>query len=376
MNFNFFVIVFGLVVVTLNQAWATKARGTALGNSFHLQGTQTLYSSPLHAISLDNFFALETGLTTATSSSNNASGAVLFAVSDSSKLLFSVGHLDESVQTQRTFLNNLGGVVGYKPQQNPVEIIFAHKGDGQNFGLGLYASKYRNTISGEAEASSGLRVTSSWGDFSWRANLGLVSSATNASGDQSEGGGYTNLALRYRAGVLRYGADFTQWQVKQMLNGASEPNQSHQNRTMTLRMAHITKMEGGEVFATAALEQNEIKDRLADRTFRRQTLPLILGLENKAADWLVLRGSVLQTVLLAQSKDEVGYPAAAVSGATGVVDAEYAAEPNNTRVSVGASLVFGKVQIDGLLSGLTGSTANQKVDGTNLLSQVGVVYKY
>ena len=58
------------------------------------------------------------------------------------------------------------------------------------------------------------------------------------------------------------------------------------------------------------------------------------------------------------------------------MDLEYAGEPNTTSVAVGAGMKFQKVTIDGTLKDLMTSSGGQKLDGANVLAQVGVVYSY
>lgn len=364
------------LVLASSTAFATKARQKSLGNSFHLSGTQTVYTSPYHLFSIDNFVSVEAGLTTSTTVDNGAEGSGMFNVNENSRLFMSIGHLDESVQTQRKFLNALAGVTAYKTQQNPIEAIYAWKADGTTWGLGLNYSDYKNKVTNEAETSTGVRVAASYGAFKWKLNTGLVNKATNTAGDTFDNQPYYNLGLRYQMDTLRFGFDYTGWTVKQTLNGATTANQEHQFQGMNVRVTDVQKVDKTEYFYGVTLDQSTFKDKIADKKFTRLTAPVLIGAETHANDWLIVRGSVVQTVLIAQSKDEVGYPAAAVTGATGTVDGEFAAEANNTAVNVGLGLKLNKVQVDATLSGLSGSTANQKVDGTNLLAQVGVVYKY
>jgi hypothetical protein len=366
-----------VIVCSFSTAFATKARQKALANSFHLSaGTQTVYTSPYHLMSLDNFVALEAGLTTSTSVDNGAEGSILMNVNSDAKLFLSVGHLDESVQSQRKFVNGIVGVTGYKAQQNPAEIIYSWKDGSTVWGFGTYYSNFNNKAAKEKESSAGLRLAASYGDFKWKANLGLVNKAVNTAGDELNGDTYFNLGLRYNQNTLRYGLDVTTWAVSQTLNAGVSSNLSHSYQDINLRVVDVRKTEAGEFFMGAGLQQVTVKDKLADKKFNRTTLPLVLGAETKANDWLVLRGSVTQSVLISQSKNEVGYTSASLTGANGVVDAEFSAEANNTAVAAGVGIMMNKVQFDATLTGLTGSAATQNINGTDFLAQVGAVYKY
>ena len=365
-----------LVTLAFSTAFATKARTKALSNSFHITGTQTIYTSPYHTMSQDNFVAIESGLTTSTTVDNGAEGSILTNITPESKLFFSLGHSDESAQSQRKFINGLAGVTAYKTQQNPIEFIYGWKDGTTVWSVGANYSNFHNKVSGEKESSTGVRAAASYGDFKWKANIGLTNSAVNTAGDQLNNNTYANIGLRYAQKTLRYGFDVTVWDASQTLNAATDPNESHSFQNANFRVTEVNKIEGGEFFYGITLDQTNVKNKIADKKFSRLTAPFIMGAEIKATDWLVVRSSIVQTVLVAQSKDEAGYPAAALTGATGVVDAEFAAEGNNTIAAAGVGLMFNKVQLDATLTGLVGAGANQRIDGANLLSQASAVYKF
>lgn len=369
------IVVSVFATLAFSTAFATKARTKALSNSFHLTGTQTIFTSPYHTMSQDNFVAIESGLTTGTTVDNGAEGSILTNITPESKLFFSLGHSDESAQTQRKFINALVAP-DYKTQQNPVEFIYGWKDGTTTWAVGAYYSNFHDKVSGEKESSNGVRASASYGDFKWKANIGLTNSAVNTAGDQLNNNTYVNIGLRYAQKTLRYGFDVTAWDASQTLSAATDPNESHSFQNANFRVTEVNKIDGGEYFYGITLDQTNVKNKIADKKFSRLTAPFIMGAEIKATDWLVVRSSIVQTVLVAQSKDEAGYPAAALTGATGVVDAEFAAESNNTIAAAGIGLMFNKVQLDATLTGLIGAGANQRIDGTNLLSQVSAVYKF
>lgn len=370
---SFFAILLSVAVAN-----ATKARIVALGNSFHLRGTQTVYSSPYHLMGLDNFVALESGITTATSTSNGSEGSLLMNAGETGKLFMSVGHLDETTQPVRSFINTVGTYT-FKPQQNAVEFIYSHKTDSATFGYGVYYSNFNNKLAGseEKESSNGLRVSGSHGALGWKLNFGLTNTAENTTA-KMKGNLYANLGLRYKIDSTSFAFDYTSWGVKVENVPAGTTAQEHDYTNIQLRAVHSTKVESNEIFYGAGLNQTNLTDKVADKKLNRLHLPLIMGFEAKAMDWLMLRGSVTQSVLLTTFKDERGYPA--VSGTTtpavGTADLEYSGEPNTTSVAVGAGLKFGKVTIDGTLKDLMTTSGGQKLDSANLFAQVGLVYNY
>lgn len=369
---------FFAILLCAGIANATKARNAALGNSFHLRGTQTVYTSPYHVYSLDNFVALESGLTTATSASNGTEGSFIMNAGETGKLFMSLGHLDETIQPVRSFINTVGTYT-FKPQQNPIEFIYSHKTESATFAYGFFYSNFNNKTVGaeEKESSTGLRAGGSHGAFGWKLNLGLTNTAETTT-VKMKGGMYANLGLRYKIDTTSFGFDFTNWGVKVENVPAATTAHDHDYQNIVLRAVNVIKVESNEYFVGAGLNQTNLKDKVADKKLNRLHLPMIMGFEAKATDWLMLRGSITQSILISNSKDERPYPA--VSGittpATNVVNLEYAGEPNNTSVAVGAGLKFGKLTLDGTLKDLMTSSGGQRIDGSNLLAQVGVVYNY
>ena len=282
---------FFAILLSVGVANATKARNAALGNSFHLRGTQTVYTSPYHLMSLDNFVAFESGLTTATSTSNGAEGSVLMNAGETAKLFMSLGHLDETTQPVRTFINTVGAYT-FKPQQNAVEFIYSHKTDSAVFGYGLYYSNFNNKLAGaeEKESSTGLRVAGQHGAFAWKLNLGLTNTAETTT-VKMKGNTYAGLGLRYKMDSMSYAFDYTTWGVKVENVPAGTTAQEHDYTNIQLRALNSTKVESNDIFYGAGLNQTNLKDKVADKKLNRLHLPLIMGFEAKATDWLMLRGS-------------------------------------------------------------------------------------
>lgn len=371
---------FFAILLSVGIANATKARNTALSNSFHLRGTQTVYTSPYHLKNLDNFVSFESGITSATSTGSSAEGSFLMNAGETGKLFMSLGHLDETTQPVRTFINTVGTYT-FKPQQNAIEFIFSHKTESATFGYGVFYSNFNNKTVGseEKESSNGLRVSGTHGALGWKLNLGLTNTAENTT-VKMKGTLYANLGLRYKMDSTSFAFDYTTWGVKVETIATGATAQEHDFANIQLRTLNSTKVESNEIFYGAGFSQTNLKDKVTDKKLNRLHLPLILGFEAKATDWMMLRGSITQSILLTTFKDERGYPA--VSGITTpattppTAQLEYSGEPNTTSVAVGAGLKFGKVTIDGTLKDLMTSSGGQKLDGSNLLAQVGVIYNY
>lgn len=364
-----------LVLVSV-QAFATRARTTALANSFHLVDTQTEFSSPYHMFSIPDFASLETGKTAATSTTDGAEAITKFSINENSKLLVAIGHKDETVQTQRKFLNT-AATAAFLTQQNPVELIYGVKlADGTIWAGGLYYSNFKDKVADNNEQTAGLRLAASHGDFKWKANLGLTNKAQNTTNGTFTNQPYVNVALRYSIGKEhKLGLDYTMWKAK-LESTAGVETQSHDYQNIKFQYVNTTQADGNDLFYGVAVDSISLKnDSPAPATqgkLTRLALPVWIGFEHNATEMFTVRASIKQTIW-AQSKDESGYPVGAIDGAFGAVS-EMSAEPNNTEVSAGLGLKFKQVNLDGTLAGLVGKTATQQVNSNSLLALVGATY--
>lgn len=369
------ILALALVLASTN-AFATRARTSALAGSFHLVDTQTEFSSPYHLFSVPDFASLESGRTTATSTSNGAEGLVKFSVNDSSKLLVAIGHKDETAQTQRTFLNT-AATTTFVTQQNPVEFIYGVKlADGTIWAGGLYFSNFKDKIADNNEQSTGLRVAASHGDFKWKLNLGLTNKVQNTTNGTFKSQPYANLGLRYGIGKdHKFGLDFTSWKAK-LENVAGAETHSHDYQAFKLQYVNTTQADGNDFFYGASVDSVTLKnDSPAPATtgkFTRLALPVWFGVEHNATEMFTVRASIKQTVW-GQSKDDSGYIAGSVEGVQGGLS-ELSAEPNTTVVSAGMGLKFKQFTLDGTLAGLHGGTATQQINANTLYALVGGTY--
>jgi hypothetical protein len=91
----------------------------------------------------------------------------------------------------------------------------------------------------------------------------------------------------------------------------------------------------------------------------RVFFPVVIGLENQATDWMVVRASVRQDVLFDQQKN---------SNTTDLNS------PNSTVVAVGPGFRWKKLLLDAVLAGSLASPGN--IDGSSLLTRGGLTYSF
>ncbi len=106
----------------------------------------------------------------------------------------------------------------------------------------------------------------------------------------------------------------------------------------------------------------------SNATLKSTSIPLVVGLETIATDWLKLRGSVMQNVVLDQK-------------VTRVTNTN---NPNSTTVSGGVGINWKKVSIDGTLAGTAGGNTapgsgqggQGRIDGNNFLANASMTYMF
>ena len=145
-----------------------------------------------------------------------------------------------------------------------------------------------------------------------------------------------------------------------------------------------------KLFYSFAAKKTDINLKFTNKgEIRHIILPLIIGYEAQATEWLTLRGSVVQNIWGQQdNKNVTNYGATGTrlnKAASTLISQIYGGSgkktlANSTAVNAGATLTFGQLSVDGLI-GTTNTigTANTKV-GTlsfaNLETSVGVTYKF
>jgi len=134
--------------------------------------------------------------------------------------------------------------------------------------------------------------------------------------------------------------------------------------TLTLGYAHYLNPEAATRFyVSPAFEMRNLKVKDGnggiDEGSDSQSIPLTIGMENAANEWLTLRASVSQRVLLNQTN-------------TTVIDKHH---ENSTVVGAGAGITWKKLTLDGTLRGAM-DTGSGQIDGNNLLANVGMTYLF
>lgn len=372
------LIIIAIALASTN-AFATRARVTALGNSPHLVDTQTVYSNPADMMVMGDYVTFESGTTAGGAEGANTEGMITRSMGDA-KMGLSLGHQSKNASTWGLRNTNLSTVTGIKGQQNPVELSYGMKSGDMSWAGTLVYSNYKDkTTTDEKESSMGLRAGLRMGALDAKLGLGLGNEYSHNTNGKYKGTMGVTLGAGYMMDTMYFSGTVTMAGFKTETTAGVETGK-FDNQEIMLSVVNSHKKEGSleglfygvgitQVSAKWSLTSNEAKQT-------NMSLPLWIGMETEANSWLTLRGSVAQDVMISDKKTEVtgtvpGGVQAALGGAR-----ELSPGGNTTTVAVGAGLKFNKVTLDGTFSQLTGGTANQSLDGTNLLAKVGMTYMF
>lgn len=368
------LLVIAVALASVN-AFATRARVNALGNSPHLIDTQTVYSNPADMFFVGgDYVTLETGKTRATNLNDGAEGMVVRSFGDA-KLGLSIGHdSDVAVQQRGLAAGNFGAAVNFY-QQNPVELTYGMKaGDLAWAGTFVYSNYKSKTGINEKEDTMGLRGGLRMGALDAKLGLGLANNYQNDTNGKFKGTLSISAGVGYAMDNLYFNGFVRQSGFKtESATGTETSKYDIMNIEANVTSSH--KKDGSEFFYGVGLANASVKNKTAPEVKTTSlSLPIWMGLEVDAASWAVLRGSIKQSVLINDSKRET-------TPADNVNDFDFAPGANNTVVNVGAGLKFNKVTIDGSLEGLTNSAStptvgSQQLNGNTLLGSVGLTYMF
>ncbi|MGZ3690281.1 MAG: hypothetical protein ACXVAX_02185 [Pseudobdellovibrio sp.] len=367
-----------LVLFTLLscQAFASKARILALGTPMHLVDYQFLALNPIF-IHLPNAVIVESGLTTSTNVRNNAEGVVVYGIGGDARMAIAFGKNDELYENQRAFMNSIVGAGTYSTPQNMVHLVYGNKVGETTYSIGSSYSNLDDKIGGATESSAGLVGAVKNGQWLGFGSYSLVNSVETAAGNKFDGAGHLRLAGRYSDGDLMYGIDAASWMAKSSTAGVEQ--QSYGFHNIQARVINSTKKDGNDLFYGAGINSITLDCKTqagagCSTHFAKLMLPILIGFEANASEWLVVRGSITQSAVLNSTKDEIGLPAAATSGIPGATGAltDFGASTNSTVVAAGLGLKFNKVIVDGTVATAT----TQVVNTSNFMSQVGMTYNF
>lgn len=379
------LLIVALALTSVN-AFATRARVTALANSPHLIDAQTVYSNPADMFYVGgDYINLESGKTTVSTADgannydgrnglNNAEGMIVRSYGDS-KMGLALGHMSDLSLKLRsiarpvfTGATSLNTNALHFHQQNPIELSYGMKaGDLAWAGTLVYSNFQDKTATAEKESSMGARFGMRMGALDVKAGLGLANTYENSAGKfKGDLGATAGVGYALNSLYLNLKAEMGGFKVE---NTAGTELMKASGMNLGVYATDSLKKDGNEFFYGAGVENQDYKITASgDKKVTALMLPVWAGVEVDAASWVTLRGSVKQNVILSNTKNDTG-------AASGTVPAgEFSPGENTTTVAAGVGLKFNKVNLDGTIL----SNGGQTIDGSagGLMSQVGLTYVF
>jgi len=358
------LLVIAVALASVN-AFATRARMTALGNSPHLIDTTTVYSNPSDVFRVGgDYVTLETGATggvAQTAQNANAEGAIVRTHGDA-KLGLSLGHQETNASSWG--LRGAASVAALKAnQQNPIEFLYGAKMGDMNWAASLVYSNYNDKAAavGALEKESSMGVKWGFNNATWDGDVrvGLTNTANLMTGNKFTGTTGIGADLGYSMDTMYISGSVVMAGFKEE-SAAGADVQKVTTSNYMLSATNSMKKDGSEFFYGVGLNMTDSSETVSDTKQTSTSLPVWIGLEVDANSWLTFRGSVTQSTLINNAKNTTA----------GTTTLETAPGANSTTVAAGAGLKFNKLTLDGTLSTATTQTINT----TNLLAQVGVSY--
>ena len=390
-------------IFSCGDIWASKARLQALGQdadrgSGYIDDFRNIFKNPALLSGMENSIITEWGAAsgnTSTASNPGAEGG-FFHNADPFAYGLYLGSDLNSQNSIRSGATNSGyansdisfGVAGLAPRDNEVDLFMA--GDmGARWGIRLGYAKGEEQAFGTSKAThSALNLSAGtvMGDLSLYGHLSLSDESkgdmtvdTNGnpvvnSNAKWEGSGF-EVGARYAMNDLRFtfnyrtrGADYTP--------GDGSVKNTTEQEIIKVEAAHVANLsDSSMVFVAGAYAMQTSKDKDGSDVGRNlkvdsTSLPITMGIETKVKEWLTLRGSITQNVVLNSSKSTGG---GATANNTG---------QDTTNVEAGMGLNFGNLRIDGVIgnSGPNGTVAANSESGVlsldRLMSRVALHYTF
>ena len=306
-----------LVALLSGSAWASKARMEALGQgdySFYIQDSRNAFANPSSIMGMNNYVVTEWG--------SNPEGG-FFKAQDGVAYGLYFGAED-------MFNGDRGG---YIAPEGSMHLFLAGEMD---FQWGV-----RFDYAGNKDASneySGMNVQAgmTMGEIQAYVGYTLADKSKGGNADVSPDSEWEGMNMEagagYDMGMANLFGTFEKWGEKEA-----------ENQRISVGAATVKKMDSAMLFLDARFVMEEM-----DGQDSENSIPLTFGFESMANDWLTIRGSLTQNIAFGDF------------------------ESNDTGLNAGASFSFGKVMVDGNLSG----ASNGNFGFSNVLSDVSVRYSF
>lgn len=396
------VLGMGLAVLA-TPAFASKARLQALGEStygsYYINDNRNIFLNAAQVNNHKDLVTFEWGATNNNAAAQDAQDNNVAPKAEGG-VFFGNGNMVYGVQlgsesNSSTAFRNWAGITNSYASENNVLDFFVGGDAGIKWGANLTYSKSAEnedaatSVGGDAKQEAmRTRLGVEAGNWQAFANINIANKAEQANGGQ-EFKGKTGFQIggSYDLNEYRLFAEY------QTLAGSDEVNDNDASvNSMMIGAARTTKLndkanlftklqfsntnctnEGTNALTIANDASNTDLTCIAAAGSEDETkvtsVPLTIGLEYDATSWIVLRGSVSQSIM-----------------GTVEVHGDKRSQSNTTRVAAGATLKFGDLNVDGVVgtdSDGNGTTTSNSTAGSNgvlrtdaIMSRVSMTYRF
>ncbi len=366
---NKFFILAATLMLSAPNAFASKARLISLGQdpngSSYIDDTRSVFLNPAYINTVGDFADFEFGSADGTTTSPKSEGG-FFHKWDGYHVGLQLGRQTDFSDAVAE-ANNVGGNAFVNPQ-NTIELQLG-SGDSYKWGASLlYGMTENRTNAGLEKKASAYEFRGGLMHNSWDvyAALDVLGSA-----EINTGGGASNKLTENPSFKLGGAFELTNEEKlfleSRFLNYKTNngtPDSAQSVSSVNFGYAHFLSPEAvTHFFYTVSLSWS---NDTAQNT-KMVAIPLVVGLETAATDWLKLRASVTQNVIIDQK----------------VTSTTNTNNPNSTVVAGGVGINWKKITIDGTLAGSTGGsayantgTSSGNINATELLANASMTYMF
>ena len=399
------LIVLSLLVT--GSAFASKARLNALGDdkdgSFFIDDFRNMFLNAAYIHNhKDNVFLEfgDNGTSTANIDSDadqKAMGGFLKSSGNFVYGLYLGNESDTDNLLRATAWISGAGAADLNPVDNVTDFFFGGETGDIKWGANILYSKSEDESAKREDERYALRLGMMMGDIEAFANISLGNEAK----DSDAGTGSTELKFDGKTGYHIGGAyrlgDFTPYVSFKDGSWDNKNGTTSTEGTFTEIKVGVGHIQ--EVNATSRIftrlnyfsESVELKYASSPAKAELKTVPLTIGFESDATNWLTLRGSVSTNLMGTRkttnlttnqtSPSTIGLLRARYNGGAAVSGNKDETIQDATNISAGATLKLGKLSIDGLIgtTGIAGTSGNSEV-GTlaldRLMTRVAMTYSF
>jgi hypothetical protein len=336
----------GLAVLSTS-AFASKARLEALGQDANgsqwIDDQRNVFLNPAHLNTHYDWMTLEWGDTAEPSDATatpRAEGGIFKNAGNMIYGLYLGAEANDS-----NLLRRAAGLGATDDEMNNLD-LFVGGDAGVQWGARLTHSAYDDGADRKNSAMRlGLGVVS--GNIDAFLRIGLSNTAEDGT-NEFTGDSSTDLGVTYAMGDL----DLMVRAIS--FGGENEGGDKYTESRTHVGVGKTYKLNDKATAWTSAFYKMENKEDFAGTETKKTFLPVTVGMEVAAKDWLAFRGAIEQNVLI--GSQEVG-------------DADAATIADTTSVTAGMSLIFGDFNIDGMI----GNTSDTAVAGDDTAAQNGTL---